>query len=60
MVRNSLQIQLFLRGITATAIAKKAQVSISFAARCIRGKARPSKKIIEALRAFGVEMEDDK
>lgn len=60
MAKNGLQIELFLKGITATQVAKKAGVSISFAARCIRGDVNPSNKILEALKALGVVIENDK
>lgn len=46
---SKLRLELFIRGITATAVAKEAEVSISFAARCINGKVKPSPKVIKAL-----------
>lgn len=46
---SKLRLELFIRGITATDVAKKAGVSVSFAARCINGKVKPSVKITKAL-----------
>lgn len=46
---SKLRLELFIRGITATTVAKEAGVSVSYAARCINGKVKPSQKIVQAL-----------
>lgn len=42
------KIELFLRGVKQTEIAKRAGVDFAYVNRCVNGKQKPSKKIIQA------------
>ncbi len=44
-----IKLQLLLSNVTQAEVARKANVSSSYVSRCVRGKKRPSKKIIKAL-----------
>lgn len=42
------RIELFLRGIPLADIARKAEVDKAYVSRCLNGKQKPSRKLIEA------------
>lgn len=54
---TDLKLQLFIRGITQTQVAQRAQVNLSFVSRIINGKGKCSPRVAEALRHFGIPEE---
>ena len=52
-----LKLQVILRGLRQTDVAKAAGVGKSYVNRIVNGKQKPSAKVVEALKNFGIQVE---
>jgi transcriptional regulator with XRE-family HTH domain len=54
---NQIKLQLLLKGVKQVDIARKAGVNRSYISLVVNGKEKPSKKVREAFKHFGIELE---
>ncbi len=56
---NSIKLQLLVRGVKQIDIARKAGVSKAFICNIIAGREKPTPKVKQAFKYFGIELEEE-
>ena len=58
MILTKTKLEMFLRGISQTEVARRAGFSKSYINRIVNEKQKPSAKAREALKSFGIQVEE--